>query len=145
MLEDGRLLITGGTALDEAGIKSTLLFDPSGGPTHHWTLADTMFARRWYPDNALLPSGVVVTTAGSASNHFIAVGGRVGGAQDTTTRMLQRYVVAPGDTCEPNAVPTKSNIPSVGLPLAPFSDAAATDVCCSAMFAFGGKNASGSC
>src|SRR5262249_32338656 len=76
-------------------------------------------------------------------NHFVAVGGLTATAPTSATGMLQRYAVAPGDLWEPSAVPTKLNNPNAGLPLSPFSDAAATDVCCSAMFAFGGKNASG--
>jgi hypothetical protein len=143
MLGDGRLLVTGGDDLFEVGIKSALLFNADS--PQQWVPADSMEFRRWYPDNTLLPDGRVVTVTGSSYSQYLSVGGRCdGAAQDTTTRMMQRFGVAHPNSWDPSVVAVKNPAqqPAFG-PLDPVSDAGATLVGGASMLMFGGLDATG--
>jgi len=66
-LPDGRLLVAGGHRIDGLGtnglgLPNTNVFDPATGA---WQAMPTMAKGRWYPTNTALPSGEVVTIAGS--------------------------------------------------------------------------------
>ena len=138
VLADGKVLVTGGTSLGEAGNKSGLIFDPAADANGEWTRLDDMFHRRWYPDNTLLPDGRVVTASGSAYVQFVSLGGLAEAATDTTTRMLQRVGVDLPGQQESSVVPLKND--STRLPLGPVSDAAVASVNTPEMLFFGGRN-----
>src|SRR5580765_1055376 len=142
MLEDGRLLVTGGTALGEGGTRSVALFSPNADANGVWSAADSMHFRRWYSDNTLLPDGRVVTVTGSSYSHYAVVGGLVDASADTATRILQRLGVSFDKAWEDNVVPTSPVSPN--LPLDPVSDASTAEITNSSLFLFGGKDAGGS-
>jgi hypothetical protein len=137
MLEDGRLLVTGGTALGEGGSRAVALFSANADSNGEWTSADSMHFRRWYSDNTLLPDGRVVTVTGSSFSHYAVVGGISGAGAATDS--LQRFDVSFDKTWEPSVVPTS---PSVAL--APFSEASTAELPTSSLFLFGGREANGS-
>jgi hypothetical protein len=140
MLEDGRLLVTGGTALGEGGNRAVALFSPNADSNGVWSAADSMHFRRWYSDNTLLPDGRVVTVTGSSYSHYAVVGGIMDASPDTATRMLQRLGVSFDKAWEDSVVPTSPVSPH--LPLAPFSDASTAELS-NSLFLFGGRNANG--
>jgi hypothetical protein len=66
-LPDGRLLVAGGHIIDGhgtggLGLANTNVFDPATGV---WQALPKMAKGRWYPTNTTLPSGEVVTIAGT--------------------------------------------------------------------------------
>jgi hypothetical protein len=61
-LPDGRLLVAGGHIADGVGLPNTNLFDPTTGS---WQVGAPMAKGRWYPTNTTLPSGEVLTLAGT--------------------------------------------------------------------------------
>lgn len=66
-LPDGRLLVTGGHIDDGhgtpgLGLANTNVFDPATGA---WQALPGMLKGRWYPTNTTLPSGEVLTIAGT--------------------------------------------------------------------------------
>ena len=71
-LPDGRLLVAGGhimntlgpngTGLNGLGLPNTNIFDPATGL---WEAQPKMAKGRWYPTNTTLPSGEVLTVAGT--------------------------------------------------------------------------------
>lgn len=66
-LPDGRLLVAGGHIMDEhgtigLGLPNTNVFDPATGV---WQALPKMAKGRWYPTNTTLPSGEVLTVAGT--------------------------------------------------------------------------------
>jgi galactose oxidase len=61
-LADGRLLVAGGHISDIHGLANTNIFDPV---TRTWQAVAPMAAGRWYPTNTTLPSGEVLTLAGT--------------------------------------------------------------------------------
>ncbi|MEP7324487.1 MAG: galactose oxidase-like domain-containing protein [Gemmatimonadota bacterium] len=64
-LPDGRLLVAGGHASADHGIRNAMLFDYV---TQTWTPAPPMLAGRWYPTNTTLADGEVLTIAGGDEN-----------------------------------------------------------------------------
>ena len=64
-LPDGRLLVAGGHITDGHGLPNTTLFDPASGT---WQSGSTMAQGRWYPTTTLLPSGEMLTLAGTNEN-----------------------------------------------------------------------------
>jgi hypothetical protein len=60
LLADGTLMIAGGHHMDDAGIKVTYFY----GPTGAWTRGPDMFNGRWYPTLTVLPNGDVLSMAG---------------------------------------------------------------------------------
>jgi len=69
-LPDGRLLVAGGKKVDarntdELGLPNTNVFDPASGA---WHAMPAMAKARWYPTNTALPSGELVTIAGTDEN-----------------------------------------------------------------------------
>ena len=61
-LPDGRLLVAGGHISDVHGLANTNIFDPATGA---WEAVAPMAKGRWYPTNTTLPSGEVLTLAGT--------------------------------------------------------------------------------
>jgi len=61
MLADGRVLIVGGHAAGEVGIKQAFLFDPA---TRAWTRAPDMSIARWYPSRRRCRTVAVVALSG---------------------------------------------------------------------------------
>jgi hypothetical protein len=61
-LPDGRLLVAGGHISDLHGLPNTNAFDPVTGA---WQALPAMARGRWYPTNTTLPSGEVLTLAGT--------------------------------------------------------------------------------
>jgi hypothetical protein len=60
-LADGRLLVTGGHAGGEIGIRQTNIFNPV---TRSWETAPDMGVERWYPSSTTLGDGRVVVISG---------------------------------------------------------------------------------
>jgi hypothetical protein len=60
LLGDGTLMIAGGHHMDDAGIKVTYFYGPSGV----WTKGPDMSFGRWYPTLTVLPDGKVLSMAG---------------------------------------------------------------------------------
>ena len=142
LLADGKLLVTGGTSIGEAGNRSGLLFDPAADANGQWSRIDHMGFRRWYSNNTLLPDGRAVTASGSAYLHFVTLGGLADAATDTATRMLQRVGVDGPAELEPSVVPLQSIAPKI--PIDPFSDAMVASVGTPQMLVYGGKDGTGS-
>jgi N-acetylneuraminic acid mutarotase len=63
-LPDGRILVSGGHAGGEVGIRSTYAFNPG---TNTWTRTDDMQFARWYPSQTTLSDGRVVVLSGQIS------------------------------------------------------------------------------
>lgn len=61
-LPDGRLLVTGGHLDDRRGIRDANIFD---GSVAAWIPVQPMSYGRWYPTSTTLPSGEVITLAGT--------------------------------------------------------------------------------
>jgi hypothetical protein len=60
LMADGTLMIAGGHRMDDAGIKVTYFYGPSGS----WTKGPDMANGRWYPTLTVLPNGDVLSMAG---------------------------------------------------------------------------------
>jgi hypothetical protein len=60
LLPDGTLMIAGGHHMDDAGIKVTYFY----GPTGAWSKGPDMAFGRWYPTLTVLPNGNVLSMAG---------------------------------------------------------------------------------
>jgi hypothetical protein len=60
LMPDGRLMVSGGHHMDDAGIKTTYFFSPDGVPQK----GPDMAHGRWYPTVTVLPDGQVLTMAG---------------------------------------------------------------------------------
>jgi hypothetical protein len=60
LMPDGRLMVSGGHHMDDAGINTTYFFSQDGAPQK----AASMAFGRWYPTVTVLPDGRVLTMAG---------------------------------------------------------------------------------
>ena len=141
LLSDGRLLVTGGTSVGEAGNRSGLILDPTADANGQWTRVDNMAFRRWYSNNTLLPDGREVTASGSAFQEFVSFGGLVGAPSDSATRMFQRIGVDQPGKQEPSVVPLQAISPQ--SPIDAVSDAAVASISTPQMVVFGGRGADG--
>ena len=62
LLEDGRVLVTGGHIAANTGLPNSAIYDPF---TNTWTQQPNMNAGRWYPTNTTLPNGDVLVISGA--------------------------------------------------------------------------------
>ncbi len=69
MLADGNLLVIGGHAGGEVGIKDTNVYNPG---TDSWTHVADMHYARWYPTSNTLPDGRVVAISGQITSGVFA-------------------------------------------------------------------------
>jgi hypothetical protein len=77
-LQDGRLLVTGGTETNgtSLGPNYVHVYDPA---TTQWsTLPHSMLYHRWYPTNTTLADGRILITSGRMFRELVAFGGRNG-------------------------------------------------------------------
>lgn len=139
-LGDGKVLVAGGNTLVEVGIKNAMLLDQEADPNGSWTSADSMSLRRWYPTVTVLGDGRAVTTSGNEFFHYVTVGGVAEAPTDTTTRMLERFGVAPASVWGPSVVALRdANQSPPYQPLPPFSEAAIA-FADSRQYLFGGRD-----
>jgi len=61
ILQDGRVLVVGGTSSNTRGLRLATLFDPSSGS---WSSTSSMAQGRYYPTITALPDGQVVAVSG---------------------------------------------------------------------------------
>lgn len=66
-LDDGRLLVMGGTHKGEEGSNVTNIFDPEG---ETWKKVGDMTFHRWYPTAVMLPNGKVLVFSGNAHHEW---------------------------------------------------------------------------
>lgn len=82
VLEDGRLLVTGGTELGDFGIDHVNIFEPLHDPPR-WVSPRprSMIENRYYPTNTTLGDGTVLVSAGQRFQEAVLWGGEQGTAR----------------------------------------------------------------
>lgn len=70
MLEDGRILVSGGDTNSLTSVKMTSTFKPGTGTTGAWARVDDLKYGRWYNGTVALPDGKVFSAVGEPGSQY---------------------------------------------------------------------------